>query len=121
MPGKFAAESLVETKTSENGRRIELTFVDAKGGRQTLSLPTRIASELAPVIQSLCPGNAAGPQYTKRPKNCAVGRARYERLVLLRFDDEPPYALDIADAETLWRGLCEETESVSRLKEPALQ
>jgi hypothetical protein len=121
MPGKFAAESLVETRTSEDGRRVELVFADARGARQGLSLPTRVAAELAPVLQSLCPAAGGGTQYTKRPKNCAVGRARYERLVLLKFDDDPPYALDPGDAETLWRGLCEETESVSRLKEPALQ
>jgi hypothetical protein len=121
MLGKFLAESLVETRTTEDRRRVELTFADAKGVTQTFSLPSRIAAELVPVIESLCPDGALGPQFTKRPKNCAVGRARYERLVLIKFDDDPPYGLDIEDAEALWRGVCEETESVSRSSEPALQ
>jgi hypothetical protein len=121
MPGKFLAESLAETRTSEGGRRVELTFVDATGTRQTLSLASRIAAELVPVIESLCPDGANGPQFTKRPKHCSVGRARYERLVLIKFDDDPPYGLDVEDAEALWRGVCEETESVSLIKQPALQ
>ena len=123
MPGTFLAESLVETRTSEDRRRVELTFVDAKGARQTFSLPSRVAADLVPVLDSLAagPSDADYPKFTKRPKQCAVGRARYERLVLIKFDDDPPYGLDIEDAEALWRGVCEETESVSLLKEPALQ
>jgi hypothetical protein len=121
MLGKFLAEALAETRTSEDRRRIELTFVDAKGAKQTFSLPSRLAAELVPVIESLCPVGAHGPQFTKRPKNCTVGRARYERLVLIKFDDDPAYGLDVEDAEALWRGVCEETESVSQIKEPALQ
>ena len=122
MRGKFLAESLAETRMSGDRRRIELTFVDAEGVEQTFSLPHRVAAELAPVIESLVPAaDASGPQFTKRPKHCTVGRARYERLVLLKFDDDPPYALEIDDAEALWRGVCEETESVSRLEKPALQ
>jgi hypothetical protein len=122
MDGKFLAETLSETRVSEDRRRVELTFVDAKGVTQTFSLPSRVAAELAPVIESLVPPlEAGGPQFTKRPKHCTVGRARYERLVLLKFDNDPPYALEIDDAEALWRGVCEETESVSRLEKPALQ
>jgi hypothetical protein len=122
MGGKFLAESLAETRLSKDRRRLEITFVDAEGSTQTVSLPSRVALELVPVIESQVPAvEAGGPQFTKRPKHCTVGRARYERLVLLKFDDDPPYALDIDDAEALWRGVCEETESVSRLEKPALQ
>ena len=55
------------------------------------------------------------------PKLTAVGRARHERLVLIRFDDEPPYALDVSEAENLWRGVREEAEQVAGLKVPAQQ
>ena len=55
------------------------------------------------------------------PRQWAVGTAQHERLVLLKFDDDPPYGLYSEGAETLWREVRDETESVSRLKAPAVQ
>jgi hypothetical protein len=55
------------------------------------------------------------------PKSTAVGSARHERLVLVRFDDDPPYALNLDEAESLWRGVREEAEEVSLMKTPARQ
>ena len=55
------------------------------------------------------------------PRQMVVGSAQHERLVLIRFDEEPPYGLDLDEAENLWRGLREETETVSRLKAPLRQ
>jgi hypothetical protein len=123
MSERFAAQSLVQTKTSEDRRTFELTFVNARGDRHTLSLPVDIAADLAPVLGLLAqsvPG-ANGAKFTKIPKQWAVGTARHERLVLLKFDDDPPYALDPEVAETLWREVREEAEAVSLRKEPALQ
>jgi hypothetical protein len=40
---------------------------------------------------------------------------------LVRFDDDPPYALNIDEAENLWRGVREEVEQVSQMKAPARQ
>jgi hypothetical protein len=123
MSDRFAAQSLVQTKTSEDRRTFELTFVNARGDKYTLSLPVDIAADLAPVLGLLARsvGGANGAKFTKIPKQWAVGTARHERLVLLKFDDDPPYALDPEVAETLWREVREETESVSRLKAPAVQ
>jgi hypothetical protein len=123
MSERFTAQSLVQTKTSEDRRAFELTFVNARGDKYTLSLPIDIAADLAPVLGLLAqsvPG-ANGAKFTKIPKQWAVGTARHERLVLLKFDDDPPYALDPEVAETLWREVREETEAVSLRKEPALQ
>jgi hypothetical protein len=122
MP-KFVAQSLAETKTSEDRRRFELTFVDARGLKQTLSIPIGVASDLVPVLNCLAEGldGAKGAKFTKMPRQWAVGTAQHERLVLLKFDDDPPYGLDLKVAETLWREVREETESVSRLKAPAVQ
>jgi hypothetical protein len=123
MPGKFVAQSLVQTATSEDRRRFELTFVDARGKKQTVTLPVAVAADLAPVLTALADGlgDAKGATFTKMPKHWAVGTARHERLVLLKFDDDPPYGLDLDVAETLWREMREETESVSLLQAPALQ
>jgi hypothetical protein len=123
MSDRFAAQSLVQTKTSADRRTFELTFVNARGDKHTLSLPIDIAADLAPVLGLLAQsvGGANGAKFTKIPKQWAVGTARHERLVLLKFDDDPPYALDPEVAETLWREVREETEAVSLRKEPALQ
>ena len=119
----FVVQSLAETKTSEDRRRFGLTFVDARGRKQTISIPISVAADLVPVLNSLAEGVDAtkGAKFTKMPRQWAVGTAQHERLVLLKFDDDPPYGLDLKVAETLWREVREETESVSRLKAPALQ
>jgi hypothetical protein len=119
----FVAQSLAETRTSEDRRRFELTFVDARGRKQIISVPVGIAADLVPVLTSLAEGlgDAKGAKFTKMPRQWAVGTAQHERLVLLKFDDDPPYGLDLKVAETLWREVREETESVSRLKAPAVQ
>ena len=122
MSDTFMAQSLVETRAKHDDQRFEMTFVDASGIKQTISLPVGVAADLVPVLQSL----SAAPRnsrigFTKMPKSTAVGSARHERLVLVRFDDDPPYALDIDEAENLWRGVREEAEQVSLMKIPAQQ
>jgi len=120
---RFVAQSLAETKTSEDRRRFDLTFIDARGDKQTVSLPIGVAADLAAVLNSLAAGlgGAQGAKFTKMPRQWAVGTAQHERLVLLKFDDDPPYGLDLEVAETLWREVREETESVSQMKAPAVQ
>jgi hypothetical protein len=122
MPDTFMAQSLVETRATNDERRFEMTFVDASGVRQTISLPVGVAADLVPVLQSLSAGRGnPAMRFTKMPKSAAVGSARHERLVLIRFDDDPPYALGIDEAEHLWREVREEAEQVSHMKAPARQ
>lgn len=124
MSGKFVAQSLAQTAISGDRRRLEMTFVDAHGAKQTITLPLGVAADLVPVLNSLvadATGGARRAQFTKIPKQWAVGAAERERLVLIRFDDDPPYGLDLKVAETLWREMREETENISLLKAPALQ
>src|SRR5512145_2721083 len=122
MPDTFMAQSLAQTRAKDDGRRFEMTFVDASGKKQTISLPIGVAADLVPVLQSLSAGlGNARIGFTKMPKSTAVGSARHERLVLVRFDDDPPYALNLDEAENLWRGVREEAEDVSRIMAPARQ
>lgn len=121
MLKKFIAQSLVETRATDDRSRFELTFVDAKGDRQTVSLPMSLAGDLAPVLLSFANSAMAGAHLTKMPKEFSVGHARYERLVLVKFDDDPPYALGLEEARALSRGMLDESETASRFKEPALQ
>ena len=123
MSAKFAARSLVQTKTSEDRRTFELTFVNARGERHTLSLPIDVAADLASVLGSLARSidGSNGAKFTKIPKQWAVGTARHERLVLIKFDDDPPYGLAPEAAESLWQEVREEIEAALLRREPALQ
>ncbi len=123
MPKTFEAQSLAETKIADDGRRFEMTFVDAAGAKRIISIPSRIAADLVPVLASLAEGldRANGPRFTKVPKEWAVGRAQHERLVLIKFDEDPPYGLAIDDAANLWREVREEAEIVSLMGEPVRQ
>jgi hypothetical protein len=123
MLDKFNAQSLVETNTTRDRTAFELTFVDARGARQTLTLSRDAVKDLVPVLQSLtdAQGDGFGPRLTKMPKTCTVGHARHERLVLIKFDDDPPYAIGLKDAHALWRDVRDESETIARRKLPALQ
>jgi hypothetical protein len=118
----FKAQSLTQTRAIYSERRFEMTFVDAGGQTRTISLPAAVAAELAPILHSLAAelGKSRIP-LTKIPKSTAVGSARHERLVLVRFDDDPPYALNVDDAEALWREVREEVRQVATQREPARQ
>ena len=123
MSKTFRAQSLAETRIEQGERRLQMTFLDATGARQTISLPALVAADLAQGLKALSAelGDAGTTHFTRMPRHLAVGTARHERLVLIRFDDEPPYGLDVDEAETLWRDLREQTEAVSRLAEPMRQ
>lgn len=123
MSHTFMAQSLVQTRTKDDERRFEMTFVDAGGRRRTISLPVGVATDLAAVLQSLAASvvNGGRIEFTRMPKLTAVGSAPHERLVLIRFDDEPPYGLNLEEAESLWREVREEAETVARLKAPVRQ
>jgi len=123
MQDKFNAKSLVETNATGDRTAFELTFVDAKGARHVLSLSRGVAEDLVPVLQSLTEDKAQGADatLTKMPKTCQVGHATHARLVLIKFDDDPPYAIGLEDARSLWRDVRQQSETVSRRKRPTLQ
>jgi hypothetical protein len=119
---RFLALTLTETTTTEDKRRFEMTFVDAGGQSFTISIPSGVAADLIPILESVA-GNekwAGAAEFTRLPKECAVGRAMGERMVLLRFDEEPPYAIGPEVAEVLGRELQDQGEQLSALRRPAL-
>ena len=122
MADTFMAQSLAQTRAVHDARRFEMTFVDASGQTQTISLPVGVAAGLVAVLQSVSVGSSnSSVPFTRIPKSTAVGSARHERLVLIRFDDDPPYALNVDAAEDLWRGVREEAEQVSIQRPPTRQ
>ena len=118
----FLARTLTETTTTEDKRRFEMTFVDAGGQSFTISIPAAVAADLIPILESVAADEkrADAAEFTRLPKECAVGRAMGERMVLLRFDDEPPYAIGPEVAEVLGRELQGQGEQLSTLRRPAL-
>ena len=118
----FLARTLTETTTTEDKRRFEMTFVDAGGQSFTISIPAGVAADLIPILESVAADEkrADAAEFTRLPKECAVGCAMGERMVLLRFDDEPPYAIGPEVAEVLGRELQGQGEQLSTLRRPAL-
>jgi hypothetical protein len=122
MAENFVAQSLVQTRAQGDGRRFEMTFADAGGRRQTISLPADVAADLAPVLQALAPSkDGARPKLTRMPKLTAVGRARHERLARSASMTSHHTPSTCPEAENPWRGVREEIEQVAGLKVPAQQ
>ncbi len=118
----FLATTLTETTVSKDRRRFELTFVDAEGQQYAISIPSAIAADLVPVLESVAASQpqAGGGELTRLPKTCAVGHATGDRMVLLRFDDEAPYAIALEVAQALAEQLHEQSAELSETARPAL-
>ena len=117
----FLATTLTETTVSQDRRRFELTFVDADGQQYAISIPSAFAADLVPVLESVAKAQQPGAgEMTRLPKTCAVGYARGDRMLLLRFDDEAPYAIELEVAQALAEQLQEQSEELSETARPAL-
>lgn len=117
----FLATTLTETTVSQDRRRLELTFVDADGQPYAISIPSAIAADLVPVLEQVAATQRArAGEMTRLPKTCAVGHARADRMLLLRFDDEAPYAIDLEVAQALAEQLQEQSEELSEAPRRAL-
>jgi hypothetical protein len=118
----FLATTLTDTAVSQDKRRFQLTFVDADGQKYAISIPAAIAADLVPVLESVAatqPHPVAG-ELTRVPKTCAVGHATGDRMILLRFDDEAPYAIDLEVAQALAEQLQEQSDELAEAPRPAL-
>jgi hypothetical protein len=118
----FRATTLTQTAVSQDRRRFELTFVDADGQRYAISIPSAIAADLVPVLESVAASqpHPGGGEMTRLPKTCAVGHATGDRMVLLRFDDEAPYAIELEVARALAEQLHEQSAELAETARPAL-
>ncbi len=119
----FVATTLTETAISQDKRRFQLTFVDSKGESYAVSIPSALAGDLVPVLESiaaLAPRAAGTAEMTRLPKTCSVGHATGERMVLLRFDDEAPYAIELEVAQALAEQIQEQSTEICEGPRPAL-
>jgi ethanolamine ammonia-lyase small subunit len=111
-----------ETCTTE-ADHLEVVVVDADGKEATLRLSADTAASLATVMSEFAAKNAnpSKATLTKRPKTFAVGSGRFERVVLLRFEDDAPYALRPDMARELCEALLDTFENVIVRPAPVLQ
>jgi hypothetical protein len=119
----FLSTTLTETAISQDKRRFQLTFVNAGGETCEVSIPSALAADLVPVLESiaaLSPRPAGSAEMTRVPKTCSVGHATGERMVLLRFDDEAPYAIELEVAQALAEQIQEQGSEISEGPRPAL-
>ncbi len=119
----FDATTLTETAVSQDKRRFQLTFVNSKGEECELSIPSGLAADLVPVLEAIAamaPRAGAVAEMTRLPKTCSVGHATGERMVLLRFDDDAPYAIELEVAQALAEQLQEQSDELSDTSRPAL-
>ena len=118
----FRATTLTETTVSPDKRRFQMKFVDADGEEHAVSIPSAIAADLVPVLEAVAAAQprATGGEMTRLPKTCAVGHATGDRMVLLRFDNEAPYAIELEVAQALAEQLQEQSAELSETARPAL-
>jgi hypothetical protein len=108
----FSADAVAKTKMRPDGR-LEVTMADRQGRMCTVSMSADVADVLRTALEETAVGGrTAGPRPTKLPTRFAVGTARYEPLVLVRFEDDVAYGLDAPAAARLGTELLEQAESV---------
>lgn len=113
MAAKFTATTLVRTKNTGSGA-LAVTLADEQGRKRTLTLTADLAMTLSDVLANFGATNGRPElEATKRPQSYAIGSAKYENVVLLRFEDDAPYALPARSALELAKALLEQSEVVA--------
>ena len=114
MATKFRATAMSRTETAGDGRTLEFRLLDAAGKMRTLSVTAEVAQSLAQVLGEFAEAAPrSGIQPTKLPKSFVVGAGVHESVVLLRFEQEAPYALPARDAFELAKALLSQSERIA--------
>ncbi len=116
-----SAEIRATSKTKDG--QLEVVLAGADGNEAKLCLSADTAASLASILSEFAAASAARSSAvpTKRPDSFAVGSGRFERVVLLRFEDDAPYALKPEVAMELCEALLEQSETVAAQPEQVLQ
>lgn len=114
MADSFAATTMTQTSTSPEERRLSVSLADAMGRTQSLTLTPELAAALSAVLQDFAAATPATPSVplTKLPQTFAVGSGVHESLVLIRFEQDAPYALAPDDAAELGHALLEQCQTL---------
>lgn len=121
MAAVFEATTLLSTTATE-GAALAITLASPDGRTRTLTITPDLALALAGALADYgSKGVHPELEVTKRPRSYTIGAGRYEKVVLLRFEDEAPYALPAQSAFELANALIEQSETLSRRPIATLQ
>ncbi len=106
------------TALKETDGQIEISVSSRDGKKAVLRLSAAAAGDLTRILADAAGQvGATGAVATKVPKSFAVGSARYERLTLVRFEDDAPYALAPDLAREVAEALLAEADEVEQVLE----
>jgi len=120
MGDAFVAEKARLSEAKEDSLNLRVTLVDEAGAACLLSLSPTAVTELAQILKGHIAGQRHG-ELTRMPSEFSIGYGRYERLVLLRFEDDVAYGLAPELASELAEALSEEVADLSLRSFPLRQ
>lgn len=120
MPEAFVAETAVRGDAGRRSLNLNVTLVDEAGASTPLSLSPAAVTELAGILKDHVSDPRQG-DLARIPKDFSVGHGRYERMVLVKFEDDVAYAFAPEFASELAEALAEEASNIARMKMPARQ
>lgn len=100
---KFQATTIA--RTGRNDGLLDIVLSDADGRTTTLSVSADVAHGLLTAVREFAMADTTRPGLVKRPRKFAVGTARHENAVLVRFADDVPYGLDADTAVEFARAI----------------
>lgn len=89
-----------------NEDEYEIALFDANGTQHTMKIPAPVwRLVIAAMIELDGEHDREDNHATKLPKDFSIGTGRFEEMVLLRFENETPYAFDSELAASLGNAL----------------
>jgi hypothetical protein len=116
MPDTFMAQTITQSEVQADGTLL-LTFADANGITQPVSLPLRVAADMTTVLErvkSQLPHVQGAPQFIKNVNEWQVGRSNEAPMVLLRVDHDAPLGFSVESAKLLGQSLQAEAAAVGQ-------
>jgi hypothetical protein len=118
----FEAQTINWSGTTSDRSKFAIIFTDSQGNDLKLTLPSIIASRAIDLMPATIAG-AKGPvplTFAKDARNWRVG-SMDDKVVVVQFDNDPPYALAPQDAKRLSKALEDEADLVIRQLPPGRQ
>jgi hypothetical protein len=116
MPGRNRIQAVKRTEFCSQSGELTVTVAGPAGSLETLTFSREAAGVLALAMADFTVSAIKGAEHapaTKMPERYSVGHGRFERLVLVRFEDEAPYALEPAQAAELGAALLQEAQTAA--------
>lgn len=117
MQNSFAATGILRTSRADGAmpdETLDVEFCDARGRVSVVRVTPDMAATLARTLGDFASQGTRGSDQalTKVPASFGVGTGRFDDVVLVRFEDDTPYALGPAEATALGEALIDQAELV---------